>query len=96
MERSVFLAINHGANRDAYGGLDYIMLLSAYTHRIDVTCVLAHSTIASFFFSFSLTRQYLQQSKLGLQGTLCKYATASVDTPPRNADLAGTHDAEKK
>ena len=30
------------------------------------------------------------------QGTLCKYATASVDTPPRNVDLAGTPDAEKK
>ena len=36
-QRPIFLAINHGANRDAYGGLDYIMLLSAYTHRIDVT-----------------------------------------------------------
>ena len=46
---TVFLAIDHGANRDAYGGLDYIMLLSAYTHRIDVTSVLAHSTTASFF-----------------------------------------------
>ena len=23
------------------------------------------------------------------KGTLCKYATASVDTPPRNVDLAG-------
>ena len=29
-------------------------------------------------------------------GTLCKYATAYVDTPPRNVDLAGTPDAEKK
>ena len=48
-QRPIFLAINHGANRDAYGGLDYIMLLSAYTHRIDVTSVLAHSTTASFF-----------------------------------------------
>eukprot|EP01052_Picozoa_sp_SAG31_P072579 SAG31_NODE_31558_length_366_cov_2.756554_1_plen_72_part_01 len=28
--------------------------------------------------------------------TLCKYATASVDTPSRNVDLAGTPDAEKK
>ena len=27
---------------------------------------------------------------------LCKYATAYVDTPPRNVDLAGTPDAEKK
>ena len=31
-----------------------------------------------------------------LQGTLCKYATASVDTHRRNCDLAGTPDAEKK
>ena len=51
MQRPIFLAINHGANRDGYGGLDYTMLLSAHTHRIDVTSVLAHS-IASSFFSF--------------------------------------------
>ena len=43
VERPIFLAINHGANRDVYGGLDYTMLLSAHTHRIDVTNVLAHS-----------------------------------------------------
>ena len=47
-QRPILLAINHGANRDAYGGLDYIMLLSAHTHRIDVTSVLAHSNTASF------------------------------------------------
>ena len=55
-ERPIFLAINHGANRDAYGGLDYTMLLSVHTHRIDVTSVLAHS-IAASFFSLKLTRQ---------------------------------------
>ena len=48
-QRPIFLAINHGANRDVYGGLDYTMLLSAHTHRIDVTSVLAHSTTAPFF-----------------------------------------------
>ena len=31
-----------------------------------------------------------------VEGTLSKYATASVDTPRRNCDLAGTPDAEKK
>ena len=31
----------------------------------------------------------------GIKGTLCKYATAYVDTPPRNVDLAGTPDAKK-
>ena len=30
------------------------------------------------------------------KGTLCKYATAYVDTHRRNVDLAGTPDAEKK
>ena len=55
-QRPIFLAINHGANRDAYGGLDYTMLLSAHTHCIDVTSVLAHS-IAASFFSLKLTRQ---------------------------------------
>ena len=51
VERPIFLgqAINHGANRDVYGGLDYTMLLSAHTHRIDVTSVLAHSIASSFF-----------------------------------------------
>ena len=55
-QRPIFVAINHGANRDAYGGLDYTMLLSVHTHRIDVTSVLAHS-IAASFFSLKLTRQ---------------------------------------
>ena len=46
---ALFLAIDHGANRDAYGSLEWTMLLSAHTHRIGVTSVLAHSTAASFF-----------------------------------------------
>ena len=35
-------------------------------------------------------------SVIGNEGTLCKYATAYVDTHRRNVDLAGTLDAEKK
>ena len=46
---ALILAIDHGANRDAYGSLECTMLLSAHTHRIGVTSVLAHSTAASFF-----------------------------------------------
>ena len=43
-ERPIFSATNHGDNQDAYGGLDYTMLLCAHTHRIGVTIVLTHST----------------------------------------------------
>ena len=49
---------------------------------------------------FALSRSWLRFLAntwcFGQQGTLCKYATAYVDTPPRNCDLAGTPDAEKK
>ena len=81
-QRPIFLAINHGANRDAYGGLDYTMLLSAHTHCIDVTSVLAHS-IASSFFSLKLARQL---EFLAFCDRACAFkveTTKTVERPPR-------------
>ena len=53
-------------------------------------------------YTYSLSHQIVKKSKLysdllsAGKDTLCKYATALVDTRRRNADLAGTPDAEKK
>ena len=46
---TVFLAVDHGANRHRYDGAASPMLHSTLAHRIDVTSVLAHSIFAAFF-----------------------------------------------
>ena len=57
---------------------------------IDLTYKMIVTEIESIPFSDPIF------TKLFGEGTLCKYATAYVDTHRRNCDLAGTPDAEKK